>query len=420
MRILHVNKFLYRRGGAEAYMEDLAALQRARGDEVAFFGMSHPDNVFTELDRFFPSLVELDPMPRRLVSRGRAAARMIWSTTAAAGMAKALETFRPDVVHLHNIYHQLSPSVVAPIARSGIAAVMTLHDYKLACPSYRLLAGGEPCTACVTNGLGAAVRRRCKDGSLAASALLATELGLHRRFGAYGGVQAFICPSRFLRDLMARAGVYPERLRHVPHFVDVDAIASRRDAGRATVVYAGRLSAEKGVDTLVRAAGMLPGIDVEIAGEGPERAMLEQLSRRVAPGRVTFLGRVTREVVHDRMRAATVVVLPARWHENQPISILEAFACGVPVVTTTLGGAPELVTPGVEGDLVAPDDVPALAHAIAGLAERPDAARVMGAAARKRAERAHHPSDHLAAIDECYAQAGFGDHDSRASIGAAT
>ena len=172
MRILHVNKFLHRRGGAEAYMEDVAGLQRGNGHRVAFFAMAHPDNRASEFERHFPSRVELNPPPRSLHGRAVAVGRMLHSPSARRGIEAVLEEFRPDVVHLHNVYHQLSPSILRPLKRRGVPAVMTLHDYKLACPTYRLLDHGEVCTACVGMRFHNAVLRRCEGGSLGASAVL--------------------------------------------------------------------------------------------------------------------------------------------------------------------------------------------------------------------------------------------------------
>lgn len=162
MRVLHVNKFLHRRGGAEGYMFDVATLQEAAGHEVDYWGMDHPDNIdgLPLADTFAP-YVELEPAPGGLAG-ATAAARMIWSPRSRTGIEGAIARFQPDVVHCHNIYHQLSPSVIAAVAAADIPCVMTLHDYKLACPSYQLLADGAPCQDCVGSGTWHAVRRRCK------------------------------------------------------------------------------------------------------------------------------------------------------------------------------------------------------------------------------------------------------------------
>src|SRR5207248_1401839 len=284
-------------------MEDVAALQRAAGDEVEFFAMEHPENRESRFSASFPDYVELEPQPRSLMGKVRAAGRVVWSTSARRGMDEVVDAFRPDVVHLHNIYHQLSPSILRPLAERSVPAVMTLHDYKLACPSYQMLDHGSPCDACIGGHFSNAVRRRCKGGSLTASALAGFELWLHTVTGAYGPVGRFICPSRFLAGKMAEAGVFPDRIRHVPHFVDCAGITAKEDPG-GPVVFAGRLSPEKGADTLIEAAGIL-GSPVEIAGDGPERERLTALAARRAPGLVRFHGRLDKAEVLALFRAAS-------------------------------------------------------------------------------------------------------------------
>ncbi|MER7166921.1 glycosyltransferase [Micromonospora sp. NPDC000207] len=406
MRVLHVNKFLYRRGGAEGYLLDVAELQRADGDEIAYFGMDHPENdTPTPYTGFFPPLVELDPAPRGLRPRASAAARMIWSPASRRGLARVIEDFRPDVVHLHNVYHQLSPSVLAATRVARVPAVMTLHDYKLACPSYQMLDRGRVCDACVTGGPLRAARRRCKDGSLAASSLLAVESWLHRSTGAYAPVQAFVSPSRFLAGVMRRAGVFPDRIHVVPHFVDVAATAVKQTPG-GSVVFAGRLSPEKGVDVLIEAVAQLPdGVRLDVAGDGPARADLTDLAARRAPGRVRFHGRLDKARLQDLLRSGAVAAVPSRWNENQPMAVLEAFACGLPVVATDLGGLPELVTSGVDGRVVAADDPTALADGLRDvLADRQRAYR-WGQAGRDRVERDFSPQAHLRRLREVYTAA---------------
>ena len=403
MRILHVNKFLYRRGGAESYMLDLAALQAAAGHEVEFFGMAHPDNPPHRYAAHFPDHVELEPPPARMDRRVAAAARMIWSRSARRGMDQVLASFRPDVVHLHNIYHQLSPSVLRPVAERGIPAVMTLHDYKLVCPSYLFLAQGRVCEVCLDGHFRHAVARRCKDGSRGASAMLALESTLHRRGGAYGPVGVFICPSRFQAAKMTVGGVYPDRLAVLSNFVDLAGLAPKAQPGGG-VVYAGRLSPEKGVDVLVESMGRLGTARLEVVGDGPERARLEALAAAVAPGRFSFLGRVPRGRVMELLGAAAVAVMPSRCHDNQPMAVLEAYGCGVPVVATSLGGLPEL-TQGGCGLTVPPEDPEALAAALGGLLADPAKVAAMGRASRARAERDFPPDRHLAGLERLYERA---------------
>ncbi|MCA2211919.1 glycosyltransferase [Jidongwangia harbinensis] len=407
MRVLHVNKFLYRRGGAEGYLFDVAGLQQRAGDEVAFFGMAHDENESgLRYAADFPSRVDLEPAPPGLRGRVAAAGRMLWSTSARAGLRRVLADFRPDVVHLHNVYHQLSPSVVAAARDASVPCVMTLHDYKLACPSYQMLDHGRPCDACVTGGPWQAARRSCKDGSRSASTLLAAESWLHRRLGAYDGVGALLAPSRFLAGVLTRAGVYPDRLRVLRHPVDVDHLATKQAPGGG-VVYAGRLAPEKGVHTLIQAAALLPaGVPVDVAGDGPSRAALEDLADRVAPGRVRFHGRLPKDRLHDLVRASAVAAVPSVWYENQPLAVLEAFGCGVPVVGTDLGGLPELITSDVDGLTVPAGDAAALAGALARTLADPDRAHAMGRAGRAKVSRDFGPADHLDGLRAAYAAAG--------------
>jgi len=405
MRILHVNKFLYRRGGAESYLLDVAHHQQAVGHDVWFWGMSHPENTETELAQFFPSYIELDPAPSGLLERVRASSRMVWSPSSERGLAAAIEQVRPDVVHFHNVYHQLSPSVVRAAARGGVASVMTLHDYKLACPSYQLLAHGVPCTACLDRGPWQAARKSCKDGSRAASTALAAESWLHRRMHAYAGVGVFICPSQFLHDVMVRAQVFQERMRVVRHFVEAD--DGPINSGRGgPVVFAGRLSPEKGVDTLIRAAALLPdGATVTIAGEGPLRSDLERLAGEVAPGRVEFLGRLPKDELLRLVSRATAMAVPSRWYENQPMTVLESLTAATPVVASDMGGLPEIVRDRLDGRLVPADDPAALASALTELLDDPALAASYGRAGRERMLTDFALDRHLAALEDAYAAA---------------
>lgn len=407
MRILHVNKFLYRRGGAEAYMLELAAMQRDQGHEVEFFGMSHPDNEPMTYEQNFPTHVEFEPAPAGTVDRLRLVGRMLWSRQSRAGMERTVDAFQPDVVHLHNIYHQLSPAVLAPLAARGIPAVMTLHDYKMACPTYQLRDSNERtggpvlCTACIDGGLRQAVRRSCKDGSRAASSLAALEVGVHRLTGAYDPVRTFICPSTFLKDTMTRAGVYPERMQVLDNFTTVP--ATYRTGPGEDIIFFGRLSREKGVDTLIEAFGLVserlaPRRPVlHIAGDGPEREALQQRAAAMDAD-IRFHGRLAKPELTALLLSARASVVPSRWHENQPLSVLESLAAGVPVIATTLGGLPDLVSEGQTGMLV-PADAPArLADTLQQYLENPELAVRHGQAARREAEERFSPARHSGGI----------------------
>lgn len=403
MKILHVNKFLYRRGGAESYMLDVAATQREAGHDVAFLATAHPQNEPSRYASSFPRFVELDPPPPSLKGKASAVGRMLWSREARTSMERVLDDFRPDVVHVHNIYHHLSPSVLQPLQRRGVPTVMTLHDFKLACPTHRFMASGAVCEACLGRRFHNAVLKRCRDGSLGASAVNAVELAVHTYTGAYGPIHVFVCPSRFMLEKMRAARVFPDRLLWVPNFVDTGSVEVKREPGGG-VAYVGRLWQEKGVDVLIEAAALLD-VDLEVAGDGPERARLEALAARLGKGRVHFHGHLPASRVQELIRSAAVTVMPSRAYENMPIAILESLACAVPVVGTAHGGIPELIDPGCDGELVPPNDPRALAAAIARFLDDPRRAFSMGRAGRRKVEERFSPSHHLELLMDSYARA---------------
>ena len=288
---------------------------------------------------------------------------------------------------------------------------MTLHDYKIACPTYQLRDSNERtggpvlCTACIDGGLRQAVRRSCKDGSRAASAIAALEVGLHRSTGAYDPVNVFVCPSTFLKDVMTRAGVYPDRMRVLDNFTTVP--PRFRSGPGEDIIFFGRLSKEKGVDTLVDAFGLAtarlaPRRPVlHIAGDGPERESLQQQAKELDAD-IRFHGRLAKPDLTALLLSSRVSVVPSRWHENQPLSVLESLAAGVPVLATTLGGLPDLVRDGETGLLVPADEPQALADGLLRYLDSPELAEQHGLAARAEAEARFSPALHADGILDIY------------------
>jgi glycosyltransferase involved in cell wall biosynthesis len=216
-------------------------------------------------------------------------------------------------------------------------------------------------------------------------------------------VQVFICPSRFLVAKVTQGGVYPDRLEQLSSFVVTREVAPKAQPGGG-VVYAGRLSHEKGVDVLVEAVARLGHGHLEVVGDGPQRTGVAAGAAARAAGRVRFHGRVPRERVLDLLRSGAVAVMPSRCHDNQPMAVLEAFGCGVPVLATNLGGLPELVDGGY-GEVVPPENPDAMAAALGRLLAQPERTWAMGRAARSRAEREFAPDRHLAGLERLYQRA---------------
>ncbi len=401
MRIVLANKFLYPRGGAERAVLELGRALDARGHAVSYFGMDHPDNVVRG-----PHVAVVRQRDYRQPGAAavRDAASMLYSFAARRTFGAFLDRVHPDVVHLHNIYHQLTPSILDAARERGIPLIMTLHDYKLVCPRYDMLRHGMPCDACVEAGPVACVRYRCAAGSWGASLLLAAEAALHRIRGSYDAVARFIVPSRFLGRVLERAGFDPARLRHVPNFASRAHVVPVPSTRR--FVYVGRLSPEKGILTLLRAAARIGQGELVLCGTGPLAAEVERWARAAPPGRVVCRGHLAAADVAAEVDAARFVVAPSEWFENAPFAVLEAMAAGRAVLTTPLGGLPELIEDGVEGELVPPGDEVAWAGALERALEDPERASRMGAAARRRAIESFALETHVDRIESVYAEAG--------------
>jgi len=401
-RVLMVNKFHYPRGGAEHYMFRLAGLLEQHGAKVDYFAMHHPRNLPCETDRYFVSEIDFEHPPRGLGRIG-VAGRTVSSLEARRKLRDLLEARHADLAHVHNIYHQLSPSLLSSLRKRGVPVVMTVHDFKLVCPVYSLLSNGEICERCVGNGFSPAVKHRCNRGSLAGSALVAGESWVHRRLGLYrDGVDVFITPSAFARDRLVRSGYPAERIRVIPNCVSAAMYEPRYEPGDA-VLYLGRLSREKGVDVLVRAAAR-SGVPAKIAGEGPQRPELERLIAETgAP--VELLGYRDGEELAEIVRAARAVVMPSRCHDNCPLAVIEAMAWGKPVIASRVGGIPELVRDGVDGMLVPYDDPAALAEALTRAAAGDELVEAMGRSARARVEERFDAPPHYEAVMDAYALA---------------
>jgi glycosyltransferase involved in cell wall biosynthesis len=402
MRVVNANKFYYQKGGAETAYFETARLLEEHGHEVVPFAMQHPENEPTPWSRFFPSRVEFRA-PGGAGSKIARAARVIWSREARDCMRALLAEARPDLVHLHNIAHQLSPSILEPVKDAGLPAVQSLHDYKLTCPTYlHRTPAGEICERCKGGRYVECVVHRCNANSVSMSLVNAAEAYWHAARHSYDTVDLFLCPSAFQYAKCLEFGMPAERLALVPHFVYASDFTPRFEPG-SHALFAGRLSAEKGVNTLLDAVAAVPGLRLVLAGEGPDRAALEERAARLGLGdRVRFAGYLRGADYESAWREAAFLVLPSECYEVRPMVIHEAYARGKPVVTTRIGSIPEIVGEGVTGLLVKPGDASALASALAAMSREPERRVEMGRAARAYAERELGPERHWQALRAAY------------------
>ena len=394
MRVLQVNKFLYGGAGAETVMFRTADLLRAHGHEVSFFAMQDGRNVPCAESKYFPRGRYYDA-DHGLVSRARDAASSIYSLDARRALRRLLRDQRPDVAHLHNVYHQLTLSVVDELAAQNVPMVMTLHDYKPVCPSYVLYTDNAPCHRCVTGRPGHAVKHRCIKGSRAASAVGAAEAMLARTRRLYERIDAFISPSRFLADVMAEGGLPPDRVHVIPNFVADDQFceeSAREVSDPPMVLFVGRLEAVKGVRVLLEAARVVaPGIEIAIVGHGPLDVEVQQAER---DGIVRYLGHCDWREISLLMDRARALVAPSLWEENCPMVVLEAGARGCPVIASDRGGLAELVAHGRDGFLYEAGNVQDLVEKMRLLTVDSDLYRQMSIARYRRTVLDHASSTH--------------------------
>lgn len=346
MKILLVNKFHYFRGGAERAYFDTARVLRNAGHEVAFFSMQHKENLPSEWESFF--VENVDYHNQYSISRKiRLALKILWNFEARKKLESLLEVFQPDVVHLHNIYHQISPSIIQVLKKRRIPTVMTLHDYKLVCPNYSLFVKGK----IWEGGAFQCIKDLCVRDSYGPSIVCSLEHILHTYFRVYENVGAFLSPSQFLIDKYAQRG-FSKEIFLISQPIERNEVFSLKKHTNFHLLFSGRLSQEKGIDVLLRAMVSLPNVKLHIAGDGPQRVSLESLTDRLnIRERVSFLGHLAQADLNREMDDAKVVVLPSVWYENMPYSLTEALGKGKVVVASKIGGITERISDGKNGFL---------------------------------------------------------------------
>lgn len=395
MKILVANKFFFRNGGSEAVMFEERDRLRDRGHAVVDFSMHDERNL--------PSAYAGHFVGRRDYRHGggrfeklKSAISLLHSSEAVDALTALIRRDRPHLLHCHNIYHQLTPSIIGAAKRLGVPVALTLHDYKPVCPVYTRLRAGRPCSDCLDGRFFNVLKHRCADGSLGKSALLYAESLVQRWLGSYEQVDAYIAPSRFIQDSLAQR-VPPAKVRLLYNGVDTKNIhGTGSDAGYA--LYLGRLSAEKGVATLLEAHRQAGAKwPLVVAGTGPLEAEVKLKYKDVI-----FKGHLAGQALHEVIDRAAVVVTPSEWYENCPMSVLEAMAYGKPVVGSRMGGIPELVADEETGLLFEAGNVQALRDCLDRLMQNPALRRSMGVRARQRAEAEFSIEQHMDGLLQIY------------------
>jgi glycosyltransferase involved in cell wall biosynthesis len=403
MRILYCNKYNFPFSGTEVYLFEAMDMMRAAGHEVALFSMADPRGAPTAYDQHFVSPVDFKSDRTGFFERGRQVAHAIYSSEARRKLRRLIQDFRPDVAHVRNIYHHLSPSVLWELKSQSIPVLYHLNDFKLLCPSYNMVSNGHACERCRGGQFWRVITERCYSGPLGSGMVLAAEAYVHRWIHTYEKcVDRFLAPSRFVKEQLVKHGWPADRIAVLPHFQRLPETQADDPASNAPLLYFGRLSPEKGVADLIRAMQRVPGVHLQIAGDGPQRQQLEQLTARLNLTNVEFLGHLSSGQLQQKIASSRFTVLPSHAYETLGKSILESYAHSRPVIASDLGSRRELVEEGVTGLLYRVGDIDQLAGAISFLDQRPALSAQLGAAGLDFVRAHHTPESHYRALIQLY------------------
>ena len=387
MRILQIHNYYRIRGGECAVVDSERTLLQEAGHEVEVFGRRSAELAASSSFR-----------------RGLGLVRTPWNWEMARALVSVVARLRPDVAHVHNVFPMISPSAYGVLARLGVPVIQTVHNFRFLCPNGVFFTDGRVCEQCQTRGLFSAVRRRCLHGSYLVSAAYAGAVWMAWRKGLLpNAVTRFVALNKFSADRLVAGGLPPTRVRILGNFVERFAEGATRKHGY--VLYLGRLSAEKGLMTLLEAAVAVPEMHLRIAGTGPLEGEIRRWVRARPGARVRLEGLVAGEAKERLVREALCTVVPSEWYENFPLSVAESLSLGTAVVATRMGGLPEMIEDGVTGVICEPGDPGSLAGALAMLVGDRGRAEAMGEAALAWARRRLGPEVHLSGLLDTYREA---------------
>ncbi|MBG0789919.1 MAG: glycosyltransferase family 4 protein [Desulfovibrionaceae bacterium] len=393
MKILIANKYFYPKGGAETVFFQERSWLLQQGHCVIDFSMQHPSNKQSDYSNLFVDNVDYNN-DMNLFSRIKAASSFIHNSSAVKKVDTICRQYQPQIAHLHNIYHQLTPSIIHTLKDNGVKVVLTAHDGKIICPNYVMLNNGKPCIACKGQYFWYSCLNNCK-ASLGQSILLTVESLFHRIRNSYGLLDRIISPSKFLAKLIIESGYPAEKVVIVNNGIDVDDLTPTF-SDRGYALYYGRLSKEKGLMTLCAASKKMK-IPLRVVGTGPLR---QELMEEYPD--IRFDGFLSGKPLKDAINGARCVVVPSEWYENCSMVVLEAMALGKAVVGARIGGIPEQVLDGDTGYLFTPGSVNELVEKVNTLAHDPNHARHLGIQARARAVDVYSLEKHFTAIDQVF------------------
>jgi glycosyltransferase involved in cell wall biosynthesis len=380
VKVLNVHNHHALPGGMEVLFTSITRLLRERGHHVVTLEREN-----AELKSFFS----------KIAAFGSA----IHSPSAYRAMREMIDQHHPEVVHVHNLYPQLSVSALDACHDAGVPVVMSVQDYKLTCPAAQHLRSGKVCTKCVGGREHWCAIHNCR-GSIAMSAAYAARNAYARMTGKVErAVSLYLCPTNFVAGTLIDAGYPADRVEVIPNFCDLPAASTRSEPG-SYAAFIGRVSPEKGLDVLLDAA-CLSNVPTRVAGDLTKMPHLKTL----APDNVHFHGALSRQEIPDFLRGARFLVVPSIWNEAFGIVAAEAMSWSLPVIASRIGGLPEVVQDGVNGLLVEPGNAESLARAMLRLATDDQLCLQLGTAAREKATREYSVDAFYRRLMRAYARA---------------
>ncbi len=402
MNVLLANKFFYLNGGSETVFFQERDFLINNGHRVIDFSMVHPYNFPSDYSEYFVPNIDYQDGSKNgktatPLGKLSIAVDFVHNREAVKRLESLIEKEKPDIAHLHNIYHQITPAIIHVLKKAGVKVLLTLHDYKVICPTYTMINRDSICNKCEGKAFWHATANKCQEGLLFKSFLLSAEGYWHKWAKSYDQVDTFLAPSQFMADLVGKYRVTPNKICVLHNGIDVNRYDySGEDNDYA--VYFGRLSKEKGIETLLRAHQPLSSkFPLKIIGTG---ALMEELKNRYHGAE--FTGYKMGDELKDLVRRASFVVVPSEWYENCSMSALEAMAYGKPIIGSRTGGIPEQIEDGKTGFLFEMGNVEELAEKMLFLSEDEELRKEMGRAAREKLGNVYSLDAHCAKLKEIY------------------
>lgn len=390
MRILEINKYHYIKGGADSVFFNTCALLRGHGNEVAEMCVRHPDNLPSLWEPYFVDAPEL--RNQGVMGKIRGIPRFFINRHAARQIERLIKDFRPEIAHIHNIFNGISLSILPVLRHYGVPVAVTMHDTRFICPSSFFMRPGRRCTHCLERGGIYCGLDRCYQDSRLNSWMCAAEMMHKERLMPYDRyIDRYVFVSRRYKELHGERHEWFRRKGEVLYnfMPSLDRFVPEPRKGDYLLFY-GRVTVEKGIGTLMEAMRHMPQARLKVAGTGP---LLDEL-KAMKLQNVEFLGFMSGDALFDVVRGASAVVVPSEWEENNPLTVIEAYAIGKPVVGARIGGIPELISPST-GWLFEPGNVEDLSDAIGNALAVSDGEYArMSASARRFAESAFCPDEH--------------------------